>query len=279
MTRASFLRVTGNLAAHAVLMTGAIVMLLPFVWMVLTSLKPPQEIFRLGLNILPESWGAAQNYSKVFSDAPMLRFLINGVIVCSAIVALQILVAVPAAYALAKIRFRGRSALFGLILASLLVPIQVPSVLLYLGIARAGLLDTYASLVIPFVISAFAIFLLRQHFRRFPDEIVEAARLDGFGEFEIAWRIVLPSARPAIAAFAVFSMVAHWNDLYWPLIVVTDPQMATPPLGVVFFRNQESGSDFGALMAAATVISAPLLLAFLLAQRAFVRGMTAVGVK
>lgn len=279
MTRASLLRTVGNLAAHAVLMTGAVVMLMPFVWMVLTSLKPPQEIFRLGLNILPESWGAAQNYSKVFTDAPMLRFLINGVVVCTAIVALQILVAVPAAYALAKIRFRGRSILFGLILVSLLVPIQVPSVLLYLGLAHAGLLDTYASLVIPFVISAFAIFLLRQHFLRFPEEIVEAARLDGFGELEIAWRIVLPSARPAIAAFAVFSMVAHWNDLYWPLIVVTDPDMATPPLGVVFFRNQESGSDFGALMAAATVISAPLLLAFLLAQRAFVRGMTAVGVK
>lgn len=279
MTRASLLRTVGNLAAHAVLMTGAVVMLMPFVWMVLTSLKPPQEIFRLGLNILPESWGAAQNYSKVFTDAPMLRFLINGVVVCTAIVALQILVAVPAAYALAKIRFRGRSILFGLILVSLLVPIQVPSVLLYLGLAHAGLLDTYASLVIPFVISAFAIFLLRQHFLRFPEEIVEAARLDGFGELEIAWRIVLPSARPAIAAFAVFSMVAHWNDLYWPLIVVTDPDMATPPLGVVFFRNQESGSDFGALMAAATVISAPLLLTFLLAQRAFVRGMTAVGVK
>ncbi|SFB43482.1 carbohydrate ABC transporter membrane protein 2, CUT1 family (TC 3.A.1.1.-) [Rhizobium sp. NFR07] len=276
MRRRSSSSLVSSIASHAVLMLGALVMLLPFLWMALTSLKPPQEIFRFGLHILPEQWGGAENYGRVFSDTPMLRFLVNGIVVCSAIVVLQVLIAVPAAYALARIPFRGRSLFFSLILISLLVPIQVPSLFLYLGFAHAGLLDTYASLVLPFIISAFAIFLLRQHFLHFPQEVIEAARLDNFGEFEIAWRIVLPSARPAIGAFAVFSMVAHWNDLYWPLVVVTDPAMATPPLGVVFFRNQESGSDFGALMAAATVISAPLILAFLLAQRTFVRGLTSI---
>jgi multiple sugar transport system permease protein len=276
MRRRSSSSLMSSIAAHAVLMLGAIAMLLPFLWMALTSLKPPQEIFRLGLHILPEQWGGAENYGRVFSDTPMLRFLFNGILVCGAIVVLQVMIAVPAAYALARIPFRGRALFFSLILISLLVPIQVPSLFLYLGFARAGLLDTYASLVLPFIISAFAIFLLRQHFLHFPQEVIEAARLDNFGEFEIAWRIVLPSARPAIGAFAVFSMVAHWNDLYWPLVVVTDPAMATPPLGVVFFRNQESGSDFGALMAAATVISAPLIIAFLLAQRTFVRGLTSI---
>ncbi len=276
MRRRRHSSIIASVTAHAVLMAGAIIMLTPFLWMVLTSLKPPQEIFRLGLHILPREWGGAENYGRVFSDTPMLRFLLNGIIVFGAIVILQILIAVPAAYALAKIPFRGRGLFFALILVSLLVPIQVPSLFLYLGFARAGLLDSYASLVLPFIISAFAIFLLRQHFLHFPQEVVEAARLDNFGEFEIAWRIVLPSARPAIGAFAVFSMVAHWNDLYWPLVVVTDPEMATPPLGVVFFRNQESVSDFGALMATATVISAPLIIAFLAAQKTFVRGLTSI---
>jgi multiple sugar transport system permease protein len=204
---------------------------------------------------------------------------VNGVLVCGAIVIIQLCVAVPAAFALAKIRFRGSNLLFSLIVVSLLIPIQVPAIPLYLGFARLGLLDTYASLVLPFVVSSFGIFLLRQFFLSFPQEVIEAARLDGYSELAIAWRVVLPSAWPAVSAFAVFSAIAHWNDIYWPLIVVTRPELATPPLGVVFFRNQESGADFGALMAGATVISAPLLIAFLLAQRSFVRGVTATGIK
>jgi multiple sugar transport system permease protein len=269
----------GRILANLVLLTGAALMLLPFAWMILTSVKPPNEIFLTEFRLLPETWWVWQNYSKVFTDVPMLRFLANGVLVCAAIVAIQLCVAVPAAYALAKIRFRGREALFGLILVSLLIPMQVPSIPLYLVFARTGLTDSYAGLILPFAISSFGIFMLRQFFKSFPQEVIEAARLDGFSELAIAWRIVLPSAWPAVSAFAVFSAIAHWNDLYWPLIVITQPDLATPPLGIVFFRNQESGDDFGALMAGATVVSVPLIIAFLFAQRSFVRGVTATGIK
>ena len=132
--------------------------------------------------------------------------------------------------------------------------------------------------MLPFFLSAFAIFLLRQFFRGFPDDILNAARLDGMSEFEIVWRIVTPSALPAIAAFAIFSIVAHWNDLYWPLIVVADNRLAPPPLGMLLFADAETGSNYGALTAAATILTAPLVLAFMVAHRRFIQGITMTGV-
>ena len=125
----------------------------------------------------------------------------------------------------------------------------------------------------------FAIFLLRQFFKGFPDDILQAARLDGMSELEIVWRIVVPGSWPAIAAFSVFSFVAHWNDLYWPLIVISDINLAPPPLGMMYLTDAETGSNYGALSAAATIISAPLVIAFMLARRQFVAGITMTGVK
>jgi ABC-type spermidine/putrescine transport system permease subunit II len=158
--------------------------------------------------------------------------------------------------------------LFAWCSAALCIPIQVPALPLYLGLAQFGLLDTYFALMLPFFLSAFAIFLFRQVFMGFPEEIVQAARLDGMGEFEIVWRLVAPAARPAIAAFSVFSIVAHWNDLYWPLIVITETRLAPPPLGMMYFRDAETGANYGALMAGATILTAPLVIAFLIAADA-----------
>jgi multiple sugar transport system permease protein len=120
----------------------------------------------------------------------------------------------------------------------------------------------------------FAIFLLRQNFKSFPDEIIHAARLDGMNELEIVWRVVTPSAIPAITAFGIFSLVAHWNDLYWPLIVISSTELAPPPLGMLLFASAESGANYGALMAGATLITAPMVLAFLIARRRFIQGIT-----
>ena len=133
--------------------------------------------------------------------------------------------------------------------------------------------------MLPFFLSVFAIFLFRQFFKGFPDDIIQAARLDGMSEFEIVWRIVVPSAWPAIAAFCVFSIIAHWNDLYWPLIVISDMNLATPPLGMMMFADAESGSSYGPLTAAAALMTAPLMIAFLLARRRFIEGITMTGVK
>ncbi|HXR57384.1 MAG TPA: carbohydrate ABC transporter permease [Casimicrobiaceae bacterium] len=262
-----------------VLIAGAIVILLPFVWMVITSIKSPPEIFAVDFSLWPKHFNGAENYGNALSKVPLLRFALNGLIVCGGILLVQVLVAVPCAYALAKLRFPGRNALFALVLLGLCIPIQVPALPLYMGLARLGLLNTYFAIMMPFFLSVFAIFLFRQFFKGYPDEIIHAARLDGMSEFEIVWRIVVPSAWPAIAAFSVFSLVAHWNDLYWPLIVISDMNLATPPLGMMFFADAESGSNYGALTAAATVLTAPLVIAFLIARRRFIEGITMTGIK
>jgi multiple sugar transport system permease protein len=272
--------IVSSLLAHAVLLFGAAFMLAPFAWMFVTSLKTADEIFTTTISFWPRKWGAAANYIAALSDVPLTTFMLNGVIVCLLIVIIQVAVAVPCAYALAKHEFKGCSLLMGLVLLGLLIPIQVPALPLYIAFAHLGLLDTYSSLIIPFSISVFAIFLLRQFFKTFPDEIIDAARLDGFSEAGIVWRIILPSSWPAISAFAIFSVVSHWNDLYWPLIMVTTTEMATPPLGLMFFRQTgQTAGNIGALMAGGTLVVAPLIVAFLFAQTKFIQGITMSGLK
>jgi multiple sugar transport system permease protein len=270
---------TAALLRHAVLLAGAIFMLAPFVWMVSTSLKPPNEIFSTNLSLLPRTWFAVENYASAFTKVPLLRYLLNGVIVTVAIFAAQLVVSLPCAYAMAKLRFRGRDIMFVLVLVGLMIPAQVPAIPRYVMLYQVGLLDSYAALILPFVVSAFGIFLMRQFFRSVPDDLVHAARLDGCGEFEILWRIMLPLAFPAMVAFGIISIVAHWNDFFWPLVVIQTGDLATPPLGTLFFRNEEAGSDFGPLMAGTVVITAPLVLLFLGAQRRFIEGMTLTGMK
>ncbi|WP_191084733.1 carbohydrate ABC transporter permease [Roseococcus microcysteis] len=253
--------------------------LMPYIWMISASLKPLDEIFRASLNLLPETGGTLRNYARVFENVPVLTYLWNGVVVCAGILFFQLLFAVPAGYALAKLHFPGRDWLFGLVMLGLLVPYHVPALPLYVGFSWLGLLNTYTALITPSVISVFAIFLFRQFFKALPDELIHAARIDGMNELSIVWRVILPNALPAATAFAIFSVVAHWNDLFWPLIVVTGAERATPALGVLTFRSEEAGDDFGALMAASVIMTAPLVLAFLFAQRRFVEGIATTGLK
>ena len=269
----------GMLMRHALLVLGAGMMLAPFVLMISISLKPPGEVFAPHFTLFPDQWHAVENYTAAFTRVPLARFILNGLMVTACIFAMQALTALPMAYALAKLAFKGRSLLLLAVLGAFSIPIQVTALPLYIGLSWAQLLNTYFAQMLPFFLSLFAIFLLRQHFKSFPDEIIEAARMDGMREFEIVWRIVVPSARPAIAAFAIFSIVAHWNDLYWPMIVITQTEMAPPPLGMLLFASAESGANYGALMAGATLITAPLVLAFLVARRRFIQGITLTGLK
>lgn len=257
----------------------AILLLMPYIWMISASVKPLDELFRASLNLWPERFQGIENYGKVFSQIPVFGYLWNGIVVCAGILFFQLLFAVPAAYALAKLRFPGRDFAFGLVMLGLLVPPHVPALPLYVAFSKLGLLNTYAALILPFTISVFAIFLFRQFFKALPDELVHAARLDGIGELEIVWRVILPNAWPAATAFAIFSVVAHWNDLFWPLIVIEGQSRATPALGVLYFRSDEAGDDFAALMAAAVIMTLPLVLAFLFAQRRFVEGIATTGLK
>lgn len=269
-----------DLPRLALLSLLGLLVLMPYLWMISVSLKPMDEVWRASMSLIPENFAIAKNYGRVFREVPIGRYLLNGVIVCFGILVFQLAFAIPAGYALAKLRFRGRDTLFAFVMLGLLIPAHVPAIPLYIGFAQAGLLNSYAALIAPSTISVFAIFMFRQFFRAMPDELIQAARMDGLGEWSIVWRIVLPNAWPAATAFAIFSVVAHWNDLFWPLIAVSGKgELATPALGVIYFRTEEAGDDFGALMAAATLTTIPLVAAFLLAQRRFVEGITMTGLK
>ncbi|WP_457814296.1 carbohydrate ABC transporter permease (plasmid) [Sinorhizobium meliloti] len=264
---------------HAVLLVTAALILAPFVWMVSLSIKPPGEIFRASFSFWPEQFYGIENYTKAITQAPLLRYMLNGVIVCASILALQIAVCAPAAYALAKLEFAGRDLLFALVLIALLLPHEVLALPLFILGAKIGVLNTYAALIFPYVVSPFGIFLFRQLFKTIPDDVVHAARLDGYSELGIVWKIMVPMALPAIIAFGIFSVVSHWNSLFWPLIAVRDQNLMPPPLGIMAFKNEEAGNDYGPLMAASTLVVAPLAIAFLAAQRWFVEGLARGAVK
>jgi multiple sugar transport system permease protein len=263
-----------------VLVVTALVTLLPFVWMVMISFVPQGEVFT-GALLPPVSFAAAvENYHRALTRAPLMLYMLNGVIVCGVILVLQVLIAAPAGYALAKLDFRGRPLLFGAVTVALLIPMQVPAIPLYVAIAYAGLLNSYTALIAPFIISPLAIFMFRQFFVTYPEEVLDAARLDGFSELSIVWRLMLPAVWPAVAAFATISIIAHWNDLYWPLVVVTQDNMMTPPAGLASFKaSGDSAGDTSALMAGGVLITAPLVLAFVFAQRHLLRGIKMVAAK
>lgn len=290
----------GETLKHAVLLFGAIIVAFPFYLMLSYSLKSPVEIesntggffgaqaemtdrrcIKEGrpveeCTMLP----VVYNYTAAFSEAPLLRYLMNGVIITLSIFFIQVLVALPCAYALSKLRFWGRDVVFGMVLFCLLIPVHAIALPLYIMLAKAGLTNTYAALVIPWTISVFGIFLMRQFFMTVPDDLIDAARMDGMSEFSIVWSVMLPVAIPALLAFAIFSVVAHWNDYYWPRIVITgDRDLMTPPLGLRMFKSDLDGNEYGPMMAASAVIVAPLVVAFLLAQRRFIEGITLTGMK
>ena len=291
---------TGETLRHVVLILGALVVILPFYVMVSYSLKSPREIetntggfFGAQQQMVDEycvklgnprdaclETPVIYNYTQAFKKAPLVRYLINGVIVTASIFLIQIVIALPCAYALAKLRFWGRDAVFAMVMFCLLIPVHAIALPIYIMLAKVGLTNTYAALVIPWTISVFGIFLMRQFFMTVPDDLIDAARMDGMTEFSIVWKMMLPTAIPALLAFAIFSVVAHWNDYFWPRIAITgNRELYTPPLGLREFKGDADGSIWGPMMATATIIVTPLIVAFLLAQRRFIEGITLTGMK
>jgi multiple sugar transport system permease protein len=289
-----------ELLKHFILIIGAAIVILPFYIMLSYSLKSPQEIETNTGGF----WGKQEkivdeycvkvgnpknqclvtpvvyNYTQAFKKAPLLRYLLNGVIVTASIFFIQVLISMPAAYALSKLRWWGRDTVFNLVLFSLLIPVHAIALPLYIMLAKVGLVNTYAALIVPWTISVFGIFLMRQFFMTVPDDLIDAARLDGMSEFSIVWKVMLPTAIPALMAFAIFSVVAHWNDYFWPRVVITgNRDLFTPPLGLREFRGGADGSAWGPMMATATIIVTPLIVTFLLAQKKFTEGITLSGMK
>lgn len=267
------------LLSHMLLIGGAFLIAWPFLWMLRASLRSSGEIFGAVADPVTLFQALSDNYGRALFETPLPRFLLNGVIVSGGILFFQVLTTVTCAFALAKYEFHGSKLLFALVLFALAMPAQVPALPIFLALAEFRLLDSYFAMMAPFLTSAFAIFLFCQFIRSFPDDIIAAARLDGMTEIEIVGRLILPAMLPAIAAFSVFSVTFHWNDLYWPMIVIKSAELAPPTLGILFFKGQEGGDNFGALMASATLVTAPLILVFLAAQRQFIQGVTMTGVK
>ncbi|GAB4156434.1 MAG: carbohydrate ABC transporter permease [Cyanobacteria bacterium J069] len=267
-----------TVALYALLVAIALVMLLPLLWLVSTAFKAPTEnIFEFPPRFLPQS-PTLQNFVTVWQTNPFGRYLFNSTLVAVLTVALNLLFCSLAAYPLARLQFRGREALFLLIVATILIPFQIVMIPLYVLTVKLGLRNTYLGLILPAITSAFGIFLLRQAFQGVPKELEEAARIDGCSELGIWWNVMLPAVRPALITLAIFVFIGAWSDFLWPLILLDQPDYYTLPLGVAKLAGAFS-LDWRLIAAGSVISIAPILLVFGLLQRYIVPTDTSSGVK
>ncbi|RJL31716.1 carbohydrate ABC transporter permease [Bailinhaonella thermotolerans] len=266
----------GQAALHAVLLLGGLAMLFPFVWMLLTSFKGVHQMINNPLDWLPDPW-RPQNYPDALGKMPFGRAYWNSLYIAVVTVALTLLTSAMAAYAFARIRFRGSGVLFVLFLATQMVPIQVTLVPLYLMLARIGLVDSHLALILPAVANPFAVFLLRQFIRAVPVELEEAARIDGAGRFRIFWSVVLPNIRPGLGALGIITFLTSWNSFLMPLVFLNTEELATLPLLLQRFSGEHGAVEYGLILAASAIAVVPTLIAFLIGQRRIINSMAASG--
>jgi multiple sugar transport system permease protein len=266
----------GHLALHILLILGSVVMLLPFIWMVSTSLKPGADVFREYPPRLIPTTVQWSNYQEALTSMPFDRFYLNSFVVAISVTTLQLLTASLAAFAFARLRFRGRDILFFTYLSALMIPFPVLLVPNFIIVRNLGWFDTYAALIVPVSFSAFSTFLLRQYYRGIPMELDEAARIDGASSFRVWWQIIFPNSRPALAALAIFIFLGNWNEFLWPLIVTNSEAMRTVPVGLNSFKGQFT-VRWEMLMAAAVVGMVPVLVVYVLAQNWIIKGMSISG--
>lgn len=251
------------------------IFLTPFLWMLATSVKPPKEIF----NIPPKWFGSFfewSNYAQAWEYFPFARFYLNNIFVSTTSVFLVLLTSSLAAYAFARLQFRGRDTLFLLYLGTLMIPGQVTIVPLFILMKYLNWIDTYQALILPGSFTAFGTFLLRQFFLSIPFELEDAARIDGCTRFGIYWRIILPLSGPALATLSIFTLISQWNNFLWPLIVTNSDSMKTLPLGIAMFQTQ-NGTQWHLMMAASAIAIIPTLLLFIFLQKHFIKGITLSG--
>lgn len=261
---------------HVLLLTGGLAVMLPFLWMVTTSLKPIKLTY--APPYLIPTYFEWRNYLVAWQGAPFARFYLNSFIMAMGITSGQLIFSSLAAYAFARLRFPGRDALFLVFLGTMMVPFHVTLIPSYLIVRQLGWLDTYQALIVPRLVSAFGIFLLRQYYFTIPTELDEAALIDGCSRLGVWWRIILPLSQPALAALAIFAFLFAWNDFLWPLVVTNDPEMRTIQLGLAMFQGRY-GTQWTYLMAGTVTATIPGILVFLLGQRRFIEGITLTGLK
>lgn len=267
----------GQLLVYAALAVGALVMVFPFAWMVSTSLTADAQLFVTPPQLIPDP-AQPENYARVFDTFPFARFVLNSAIVAAVSTALQLLTSAMGAYAFARIRFPGREALFVVYLATLMIPMQVLVVPLFIEMRLLGQVNSYGGLILPGIASAFGTFLLRQYFLTLPLELEEAALMDGASRWTIFRRIALPLSGPALATFGIFAFMASWNAFLWPLLVVSDTELMTLPVGLSNLHGRYV-TEWNLVLAGATVSVIPIVIVYLAAQRYVVRGIALSGVK
>ena len=267
-----------DIAVYLALGAVGISMLVPFGWMLIASLRDKTEFFSQVGSLLPSGphW---DNYLQAWTSVPFASFFANSVLVAVCVTLSQLITCSFAAYAFARMRFKGRDALFIAYLSTMMVPTQVTMIPLFALMVKLHWIDSYFALIVPFLASAYGCFLLRQFFLTIPRELEDAATVDGCGHWSIFARIILPLSKPALSAFGVIAFLGSWNSFIWPLIVINRPSMKTLPIGLQSLQGYYGDGNWAVLMAGAVVAALPMLIIFLIAQKQFIEGITLTGLK
>ncbi len=269
----------GKAIVYALLLAGAVAFLFPLLWMIATSLKPAAETMQSPPTLIPSAilWS---NYADATSAIPFWRYTLNTLIVCVLSVVGMVTSSVLVAYGFSRMEWKGRDALFVVVLGTMVIPFPVIMVPLFVVFSELGWVGTLKPLWAPtFCAAAFNIFLLRQFFRSIPKDLSDAARIDGCSEWGILWRVIVPLSRSAILVVALFQFIASWNDFLGPLIYLTRQETFTLSLGLQFFQSQHGGTEWNLLMAAATMMTAPIIILYFFTQKSFIEGITLGGIK
>ncbi|MDX8046561.1 carbohydrate ABC transporter permease [Gracilibacillus sp. S3-1-1] len=262
---------------YIVLSAGAILMLLPFVWMISTSLKASNEVMSMPPAWIPSEWKFS-NFAEALKVAPFDRYFLNSVIVTILSTIGELLTTILAAYAFSRIQFFGKNVVFAVLLGTMMVPSEVLLIPNFVTLSNLGWIDSYKALVVPWVASVFAIFLLRQYFLGIPKELSYAAKVDGCSEFKFLWYVMTPLAKPALITVALLKVINSWNAFLWPLIVTNTQELRTLPVGLSAFTT-EAGVKYELLMAASTMVVLPMIILFFILQKYVVAGVARSGLK
>ncbi|WP_203136226.1 carbohydrate ABC transporter permease [Microbacterium sp. JZ31] len=263
---------------YVVLTLGLIAMAMPFVWMILGSFKTNAEIRQHPTGFLPLE-PTLENYTQLFGRLDFTTFFLNSIVVAVCVTAGNIVFSSMVGYALAKLEFRGKRLLFLLVLATLMVPGVVTFVPLFVLTANLGLVNSYPGLILPFLITPLGVFLMRQFMLGLPDELIEAARIDGASEWRIFLRVIMPLCGPAVATLTILTFLASWNNFLWPLVVATGEDKYTLPVALALYSVGQNAAEYGLMMAGAVIVVVPVLVVFVALQRHFVQGIALTGIK
>ena len=272
------LQARGKWWLYLLLTIAVVVVAAPFVWMVLGSLKPTTELRQMPPTWWPEN-PSLDNYTQLFSRLSFDTYFLNSTIVAVAVTVGNLLFCSMLGYALAMLNFRGRNVVFVAVLATLMIPGVVTFVPLFVLVANAGLVDTLPGLILPFLVAPFGVFLMRQFILGLPRDLLDAGRVDGAGELRIFARIILPLCGPALATLGILTFLASWNNFLWPLVVAQTEDTYTLPVALALFSKGQNATNYGLLLAGATVVVMPILLIFLAFQRKFIEGIATTGIK